>query len=378
MKDVYINRISKYLPGLPVANDEMEDYLGKINDIPSKSKSVVLRNNGITNRYYAMDKQGHSTHSSASLNAAAAELLFDKDFTKEMVEILGCGTSLADQLLPSHAAMVCGELGLPPVEIISPSGSCCTGIQAIQYAYLYLKSGLKNNAVITAGEVVSRLLHARHFEAESDALMRLNENPIVGFEKDFLRWMLSDGAGAALIQNEPNKEGLSLKIDFLETRSYAGELETCMYMGALKNEDGSLQGWSAMEPDQWLTKSVFPFKQDIKLLGANILRLGARMLQDISQKNKINLEEVTYFCPHISSNYFKEKTYEEMYKFDLGIPWEKWFTNLSYVGNIGSASIFVMLEELLNTGKIKKGDKILCMVPESARFTYAWLQLTAV
>ena len=102
------------------------------------------------------------------------------------------------------------------------------------------------------------------------------------------------------------------------------------------------------------------------------------MLQDISQKNKINLEEVTYFCPHISSNYFKEKTYEEMYKFDLGIPWEKWFTNLSYVGNIGSASIFVMLEELLNTGKIKKGDKILCMVPESARFTYAWLQLTAV
>jgi 3-oxoacyl-[acyl-carrier-protein] synthase-3 len=208
--------------------------------------------------------------------------------------------------------------------------------------------------------------------------MRLNENPIVGFEKDFLRWMLSDGAGAALIQNEPNKEGLSLKIDFLETRSYAGELETCMYMGALKNEDGSLQGWSAMEPEQWLTKSVFPFKQDIKLLGANILRLGARMLQDISQKNKINLEDVTYFCPHISSNYFKEKTYEEMYKFDLGIPWEKWFTNLSYVGNIGSASIFVMLEELLNTGKIKKGDKILCMVPESARFTYAWLQLTAV
>lgn len=52
----------------------------------------------------------------------------------------------------------------------------------------------------------------------------------MAFEKDFLRWMLSDGSGAALLQTEPNKEGLSLKIDFLETRSYAGQYETCMYM----------------------------------------------------------------------------------------------------------------------------------------------------
>jgi peptidoglycan biosynthesis protein MviN/MurJ (putative lipid II flippase) len=32
------------------------------------------------------------------------------------------------------------------------------------------------------------------------------------FEKDFLRWMLSDGAGAMLLQDKPNKDKISLKI----------------------------------------------------------------------------------------------------------------------------------------------------------------------
>lgn len=103
MKEVYINKITKFLPNRPVSNDEMEEYLGQVNDTPSKSKSIVLRRNGITTRYYAMEKGGKATHTSASINAAAAELLFDENFTKDMVEILGCGTSMPDQFLPSLA-----------------------------------------------------------------------------------------------------------------------------------------------------------------------------------------------------------------------------------------------------------------------------------
>ena len=55
---VYINATSAYFPNGPVANDEMEEYLGYIDGRPSKSKKIVLRNNGITNRYYANGLQG--------------------------------------------------------------------------------------------------------------------------------------------------------------------------------------------------------------------------------------------------------------------------------------------------------------------------------
>ena len=45
--DVFINRLSPYLPNNPVNNDEMEDYLGLIEGKASRVKRIVLRQNGI-------------------------------------------------------------------------------------------------------------------------------------------------------------------------------------------------------------------------------------------------------------------------------------------------------------------------------------------
>jgi 3-oxoacyl-[acyl-carrier-protein] synthase-3 len=50
--------------------------------------------------------------------------------------------------------------------------------------------------------------------------------------------------------------------------------------------------------------------------------------------------------------------------------------NLKTKGNVGAGSIYIMLEELFNNGTLKKGDKILLAVPESARFSYAFSYLT--
>ena len=63
---------------------------------------------------------------------------------------------------------------------------------------------------------------------------------------------------------------------------------------------------------------------------------------------------------------------------DFEIPYEKWFTNLTNFGNTGSASIYIILEELFNSGKLKKGEKILCYVPESGRFSTAFFSLEVV
>ena len=57
---------------------------------------------------------------------------------------------------------------------------------------------------------------------------------------------------------------------------------------------------------------------------------------------------------------------------------EMWYSNLTKVGNIGSASIFVILDEMMTEGLIKEGDTLLCMVPESGRFIISYMHLTAV
>src|SRR5690606_11610054 len=375
MKDVYVTKISKYLPNRPISNDEMEQKLGIINGKVSKARRIVLPNNQIKTRYYAIDDNGVITHNKAQLTKEAYVALCDDDYKAEDIELLSCGTSSPDQLLPSHAAMVHGFLKNGNIEINSPSGACCSGMNALKYGFLSVKSGQTNNAVCTGSERTSTWLKSETFEDELKYLETLEENPILAFNKDFLRWMLSDGAGAFLLQNEP-KGDFPLKIEWMEGYSYAHEIESCMYAGGDKLEDGFLKPWSEYTSDQWSKKSLFALKQDVKLLSENILTKGVDSLKNAMTKHNLKPEDVSYYLPHISSYYFKESLYNEMVAQGVKIPWEKWFINLEKVGNIGAGSIYIMLEELVSSGNLKKGDTILLSVPESARFSYAYALLT--
>jgi len=374
MKDVYITRISKFLPNAPVDNDTMEARLGFINGKTSKARRIVLRNNKIETRYYAIDEKGNVTHNNAQLAKEAIVGLFDADFTLEDIELLSCGTSSADQILPSHAAMVHGFLKGKNLEINSPTGACCSGMNALKYGYMAIKCGDVENAVCTGSERISSWMTGTIFEEEIAHLEAIEEKPIIAFNKDFLRWMLSDGAGAFLLQNKPAGK-LSLKIEWMEGYSYAYEMEPCMYAGGDKLEDGFLKPWSEYSTEMWSKKSLFAIKQDTKLLGENILVKGVDSLKKAIEKHGVKPEDVTYYLPHISSYYFKDGLYNEMNKRGVKIPWEKWFMNLKKVGNVGSASIYLMLEGLVATGDLKKGDKILLSVPESSRFSFAYAYL---
>lgn len=375
MSEVYITKSSKFLPNNPISNDEMENMLGLINDETSKARRIVLRNNGIKNRFYAIDENGNPTHSNADLTFLAIKGLFDDQFTSQNVELLSCGTSTPDLLLPSHAAMVHGLLQNRSVELNSSSGVCNAGMNALKFGYLSVKSGNTNNAICTGSERVSTWMLADKFENEIVNLKKLEEQPIVAFKKDFLRWMLSDGAGAFLLENQPSGN-ISLKIEWMEAFSYAYELETCMYAGGDKLADGSIKPWSDYKSSEWLSESVFAIKQDVKLLDAHILQKGALSMKAALEKNNVGADQVTYFLPHVSSHYFVKGLYNALKDQNIEIPMERWFMNLKHVGNVGSASIYLMLEELMNSGNLKKGDKILLSVPESGRFSYSYAYLT--
>lgn len=376
MRPVYITRLSKFLPNAPISNDEMEDYLGMVNNKRSKARAIVLRNNGIKTRYYAMDKDGNITHTNYQLAAEAVKGLFDDKIPVEKLEVLTTGTTSPDVLLPSFAAMVHGELGIHNVELVSTSGACVSSIQGLKYAYMAIASGQADTAASVGSERLSPWMHASRFEPEAENLSKLTDNPIIAFEKDFLRWMLSDGASAALLQNTPNTDGISLKINWLEITSFANELETCMYAGAVKNEDTSLTGYNDMSVEHWQNESVFSLKQDTRLLGANIVPKGGEFLAKLMKKHGLTTDGIDYFLPHMSSEYFKNQIGEVMASIGIDLPEEKWFYNLPKVGNVGSASPFLMLEEIMRSGKLKKGDNILVMIPESARFSYAYIYLT--
>ena len=375
-KNVYITSVSKFLPNSPVENEDMEQYLGLINSKPSRVRRIVLKQNGIKSRYYALDKNRKITHTNAELAFLSIKRLFPDEKIPDDIDVLACATGNPDQLLPSHASMVHGLMKNRPMELYSASGVCLTCLQALKVAYMSVLSGISSKAICSTSELASPTLLSKNYEEEYEHCTQVGTDPYMAFEKDFLRFMLSDGASAVLLSDRKSETGISFKIEWIEMTSYAHELPTCMFMGAELREDGELKSWKEFESQELVNRSVLTVKQDIRLLKPNIIRYWVDHLQYCMEKYDLNPADVNYVIPHVSSMFFYGKLAEEIETRNIDLGTNKWFTNLTEIGNIASASIFAALDDLNNSGRLKANDKILLLVPESGRFSYGTVLLT--
>ena len=369
MNDVFITSSGTFLPNKAISNQEMEAFLGRINGKNSRAKERILKQNGIKTRYYALNKKQETTHSNAQLAVTAIENALQKSSLRSSdVALLCTGTTQGDLLIPGFASMVHAGLDFNKCEVASFQSVCASGIMALKNAYVQIKSNEHPNAVCVGSELASRLFKASRFEAQGVDSLR--------FDTEFLRWMLSDGAGAFVLQNKKSENGISLKIDWIELKSQANEFPVCMFTGKTDNKNEEEKTWLDYPSYEEASKAgAINLKQDTRLLD-KVIKAGAAHYFELIDQGKINRDSIDWFCCHYSSELFKDPIKELMLKGGGEIADEKWFSNLTSKGNTGSASIFIMLDELMYSGKLKVGDKILCMVPESGRFITSFMQLT--
>lgn len=382
MMEAYISGVGVFLPNDPVGNDRIESVLGQINGRSSKVKDWVLDYNKIKTRHYAIDPQtGQPTHTNAQMTALAIhDLLKSQGMALDEIACLACGTSSADQIIPNHGVMVHGELGCPPCEVIATTGVCCSGMTSMKYAIMNVMSGLAPNAISTGSELASLSFRASRFKPQIDRLVsEFNDEPTLAFENDFLRWMLSDGAGAALITPEPRLNGPSLRIDWIEIRSFANEAETCMYYGGIKTADGKLETFRKVDdPMELVGAGYLSLAQDVRVLREKLPYSVRETFLYCREKHGLSADEVDWILPHYSSEGFREPLQSGLAEVGFSLPDDRWFTNLHSRGNTGSASIYIILEEFLSSGRAQPGDRVLCFVPESARFSNCFMHLTVV
>ena len=381
--NAFITDIAAFLPNAPVDNNHMEEVLGMVGQVPSRTRKIILRNNGIKQRYYALDPtSGTFTHTNAQLAAQAIRQLQPfPEFSPAAIECLCCGTSSPDQFMPGHASMVHGELGMAKCEVMSTAGICLSGITALKYGAMNVALGNSANAVTTGSELASSYMRAEFFgRTDPTKVAALEHNPALSFEADFLRWMLSDGAGAIYLEPQPRHGKLSLRVDWIEILSHADELEPCMYAGAIKNPDHSLTGWRQFDSiTAAIEQGAMPVKQDAKLLNQLVIpTVVDQTLPRLIKKHGLQPDDITWYLPHYSSAYFRQELYDNMAGIDFEIPFSRWFNNLAAKGNTGSASFYIMLEELFHSGRLNKGDRILGFIPESGRFSIGYAQFTVV
>ena len=133
--DAFVTGWGISLPNAPVDNAHIEAVLGHIEAQSAAVKRRVLINNGIADpplRHRPGDRRGHPHQRAADRRGDPQPLPECRYSTPTDIACLACGSSSADQVIPSHASMVHAELGTPPCEIISPTGVCCAGVQRPQ------------------------------------------------------------------------------------------------------------------------------------------------------------------------------------------------------------------------------------------------------
>ena len=365
--DAYITGVGSYLPGDPIGNDEIENYLGTTNGSP-RIRERMLAANGIEKRHYAIDAAGNTLMLNEELaERAVRSALAGAALTPRDVQMLATGTTQGDLAVPGFASMVHGRLGGGPMEILSAGGVCCSGVAALRAVEDSVRLGRHRVGVAVGSELVSRTLRASRFDQAA------------GFDAEFLRYMLSDGAGAVVVEGQPAREGLSLRIDWSHLVSHAHRFDVCMYAGvAAPNQVTAGSTWQDQPtPADAHAAGMLNLRQDIGIL-ANIVALGVEEYVGLVRDGRIEPAEVDHLLAHYSSEYFRPDIVRLMGDAGLMIPEEKWFTNLATKGNTGAASIFVMLEEAFNGSRFSPGDRILLMVPESGRFSVAFIHLTCV
>lgn len=375
LEDAYITGVGAFLPGEPVACDAMEDYLGRIDGRDSLLGRRALRWNGVETRHYALSPGGAPLHSNAGMCAAAVgSALAHARLQPSDLSFLAAATTQGDLLVPGHAAAVHGELGVGPLEIASFQSVCGASLMAAKSAWHAVRGGEHVVAAACAGEFSSRWFQPSFYERTAlvDAKGRLRA------EADFLRFTLSDGAGAVVMEPQPRPDGLSLKVEWVDLVSLAHQYDTCMWAGAsVETRTDPLGGWSHSGPTGAHGLGGMALLQDFTLLKRVIRAWVGVFLQKVEQ-GRIRPAEISHLLCHYSARSLRAEIVSLLESTAGMIPEEKWFSNLTTVGNVGSGSIWIMLEAFLRSGRLKAGEKVLCIVPESGRAFVGFMMLEAV
>lgn len=357
----YITQTGSYLPGAPVPNSDIERYLGRL-DGEQEVRATILKMNGIVSRHYAQDEHQQPTSDVYEMACKAAqECVRSREDVPSCVSMIAAGTTYAPLSGPGIASIVHDRLSQrslvsQAVEVSSHAGICTSAAAALVTACRAVEAGEHAAALCIGSEFASNVLKSSVIAPIDDRNSKTELRRTQWFMSVFLRFMLSDGAGAFLLEQNPKPSGVSLKVDWTESRSYAHETPLCM---SLQNQGERLS-------------------QDIQVLNRHLMPSARKFTAHVLERHRECLDDYQVVLPHLSSFFFRKRMERMMRDFSKERDAVPYWTNLSTAGNTGAASIYVMLDEYLREHSVNPGDRILLFIPESGQFNFVMVSLTAV
>jgi 3-oxoacyl-[acyl-carrier-protein] synthase III len=301
--------------------------------------------------YYAIDPITRKfTEDNITMSVKAAQVaLKDAGRKAEDVELIVYASAHMDQM-PTPSVRIQESLGIKQCAEFSIHANCTSAYKAILLANDLIKNGRYKNALVISSGISSSELRAEYYN-----------QLIVKKESLFLRYFLSDGAGALFFEKcDDNSKGLYLQHAYVE--SIGGKKPSAM-------NNGRPAYWMnpKEEYDQGKHHLNQLFQEELRLhfhdADGTVFFKGLKRMID---KYQIDLSTLKYFQVNFPSKHISDLIIEECKP--LGIKKETLYTKIASMGYVGPPMAYICLDKIKKEESLQSGDLILSFVTEVSKF----------
>ncbi|MDK0614738.1 ketoacyl-ACP synthase III [Clostridium perfringens] len=307
MKNAKMIGFGLYTPKNLVENERLQEFL-------ETSDEWIRTRTGIERRYISLDENTSDLAVEASKKALSQARL-----SAEEIDLIIVATVTPDNFTPSTACIVQDKLGAKNAWAFDINAACTGFIYALKLGRSLIRSGEANNALIIGAETLSKALNWK------------DRGSCVLF---------GDGAGATVLTSTEEDCGIKC----VNVKSDGSKGDSLVIQGLPLN--------SPFKDGREVSKNY------INMNGREIFKFATKVMEEsiveILEKENIKIEDIAAIIPHQANLRIIDYVVKR-----LGIPREKFITNLQNYGNTSGASIPIALCESIDEGNLKKGDNII-------------------
>ena len=301
-----IKGTGRALPNVVMTNKQLEQYV-------ETSDEWIKERTGISQRHMSTGETVASLSAEAALKA-----LTKAGKTAEDVELIIVATCSPEMALPCVACQVQDKIGASKAVAFDLNAACSGFLFALNTAYTYFAAGIYKNALIIGAEVLSK---------------------IIDWSDRGTCILFGDGAGAVYVEADPEKENNYAFVQ--HANGTKGMVLTC----GTRDLDNPLHREEIM-------------KKYVAMDGKEIFSFAVRQvpacIEELLEKANVSKGEVDFYVLHQANLRIIEGISKRL-KEDIS----KFPSNVANVGNMSSAAIPVLLDECIENGIVKKGQKIV-------------------
>ncbi|MFR3315876.1 beta-ketoacyl-ACP synthase III [Waltera sp.] len=317
MRTIRITGTGSALPGRIVTNKELEQMV-------ETSDEWIRERTGIGERHVSVGETVVTLGSEAACKA-----LEQAGKRAEEIDLILVATCSPEQYLPCCACQVQAAIGAVNALAFDVNAACSGFLFALNTADAYLRTGLAENALVIGSEVLSKLVD---WTDRGSCIL------------------FGDGAGAVVVERCEASPGILGRA--LHSDGTGGGVLQC---GA-RELTTPYARTSAAKTDQ--KQQTDDREHYIQMDGQEVYRFATRRvpqcIEEALADAGLAVPDIDLFVLHQANARIIDAVAKRLHA-----DREKFPTNLERVGNLSSASIPVLLDELHRQGKLHRGDRIV-------------------